>query len=77
MVLLSSDDPLAGQATVSLNMLVGRPFIAPDTGSTARYWFDRMFSSVGSPAAERALAFARQTWAGLRDQVPTDEGSRK
>jgi DNA-binding transcriptional LysR family regulator len=47
MVLLPSDDELAAQGTVSLTMLAGRPFIAPTTGTTARYWFDRLFSSLG------------------------------
>lgn len=47
-VLLPSDDELAGRPTVSLNMLAGRRFIAPRIGTTARYWFDRLFSSVGA-----------------------------
>jgi len=40
-------DELARQPTVSLRMLAGRSFIAPQIGTTARYWFDRMFESAG------------------------------
>jgi DNA-binding transcriptional LysR family regulator len=47
MVLLPSDDPLARQPTISLSLLADRAFIAPSAGTTARYWFDRLFSSVG------------------------------
>jgi len=46
-VLLPMTDELASRPTVPLKALAGRPFIAPGAGTTARYWFDRLFASAG------------------------------
>jgi DNA-binding transcriptional LysR family regulator len=45
-VILPSTDELASESTATLPMLAGRSFIAPQVGTTARYWFDRMFTSA-------------------------------
>ncbi|MEA2676984.1 MAG: hypothetical protein QOJ81_1125 [Chloroflexota bacterium] len=45
-VIVPSDDPLARATSVSLDKLAGRSFIAPTAGTTARYWFDRMFAGA-------------------------------
>ena len=46
-VMLPAEDELAGRSTLTLKALAGRSFIAPRIGTTARYWFDRMFSTMG------------------------------
>jgi DNA-binding transcriptional LysR family regulator len=46
-VLLPRTDELANARTVTLRKLGERAFIAPRIGTTARYWFDRMFASAG------------------------------
>jgi len=46
-VILPRSDDLAHRSEIGLNLLAGRSFIAPRRGTSARIWFDRMFSSVG------------------------------
>ena len=46
-VLVPRSDDLAGRPEIALSMLAGRSFIAPQAGTTARYWFDRFFAGAG------------------------------